>query len=217
MGSIAMKIPSSDRVEPGSFPLKIATYPTAAPPKSIDPDAVAASWVKSFNKTISSPHVSGITELFLSESYWRDQLCLSWDFHCLNGLDKIVTQLQQSKNGSRIKSLTLDKSSALRSPNATVFDSDGKVHTVQAFLTVETDVGNGAGIVRLVQDAGKWKVFTLFTILKELKGHEELIGKKRPFGVEHGEHASRKNWLDRRNVEKNFEDEQEPTVLILGE
>ena len=141
---------------------------------------------------------------------------MSWDFHCLNGFDKVIAQLKQSNNGLRIKSLALDKSSTLRSPTATIFDADGKVHMVQTFLTVETDVGNGAGIVRLVQDEGKWKVFTLFTFLKELKGHEELVGKKRPFGVEHGEHASRKNWLDRRNAEKNFDNEQEPTVLILG-
>jgi hypothetical protein len=220
MGSIATQtpvgVPSSHRVEPGSFPLKLATYPTLAPPKSIDADSVATAWVEAFNKTISTPEVAGIPDLFLHESYWRDQLCLSWDFHCLNGLDKVVTQLKQPKYGSRIKSLTLDKSSALRSPTATVFDADGKVHTVQAFLTVETDIGNGAGLVRLVQDEGKWKVFTLFTFLKELRGHEELIGKNRPFGVEHGEHASRKNWLDRRKAEKNFEDGQEPTVLILG-
>ena len=116
-----------------------------------------------------------------------------------------------------MKSLALDKSSALRSPAATVLDADGQVHIVQAFLTVETDVGNGAGIVRLAQDDGKWKVFTLFTFLKELRGHEELAARKRPFGVEHGERASRKNWLDRRNEEKNFEEGQEPTVLILGE
>ena len=220
MGSIAtqtpVEVPSSDRLEPGSFPLKLATYPTSAPSQSIDADSIAIAWVEAFNKTISSPDVAGISDLFLHESYWRDQLCLSWDFHCLNGLDKVVAQLKQSKNGLRIKSLALDKTSALRSPTATVFDADGKVHTVQAFLTVKTDIGNGAGLVRLVQDQGKWKVFTLFTFLKELKGHEELIGKKRPFGVEHGEHASRKNWLDRRNAEKNFEDGQEPTVLILG-
>jgi hypothetical protein len=221
MGSVAIQtpveVPSSDRLEPGSFPLKLATYPSAEPPKSINVESVATAWVESFNKTLSSPDVTGIADLFLCESYWRDQLCLSWDFHCLNGLDKVIAQLQKSKNGSRIKSLALDKSSALRSPTATVLDADGKVHTVQAFLTVETDVGYGAGIVRLAHDEGKWKVFTLFTFLKELKGHEELIGKNRPFGVEHGEHASRKNWLDRRNAEKNFEEEQEPTVLILGE
>jgi hypothetical protein len=95
-------------------------------------------------------------------------------------------------------------------------DSDGKVHTVQAFLTVETDIGRGSGIVRLVQDHGAWKVFTLYTFLRELKEHEEQVGGRRPNGVAHGEHLSRKNWLDRRKAEENFEDGEEPTVLILG-
>ena len=216
MGSVAIETPSSERVEPGSFHLKIATYPSTvpSPDKSTDAGSVATSWVQAFKKVINTPDVDAarISELFLSEAYWRDQLCLSWDFHCL-GPEKVINQL---RNGSRIKSMALDQSSSLRSPTATVLDADGKVHIVQAFLIVETDVGKGAGIVRLVQDGGKWKAFTLFTFLKELKGHEELVGKKRPFGVEHGEHASRQNWLDRRNTEKNFEDGQEPTVLILG-
>ena len=220
MGSVLVQnpvgVPSSDRVEPGSYYLPVATYPTAAPPKSIDADSVASNWVDLFNKTVSSPSVASISDLFLAESYWRDQLCLSWDFHCMKGQDKVVDQLQKSSGGSRIKALALDKSSALRSPTAVVFDADGKVHTVQAFLTMETDVGSGAGVVNLVHDEGKWKVFTLFTFLKELKGHEESIRKNRPFGVKHGERASRQNWLDRRSVEKNFEDGQEPIVLILG-
>jgi hypothetical protein len=224
MGSVTtqtpLEVPSSERVETGSFPLKLATFPSSEPTStsntSIDAQFIATTWVDGFNKAINSPDAAGIPNLFLCESYWRDQLCLSWDFHCLNGLDKIVDQLKKSCKGSRIKSLALDKSSALRSPTETVLDADGKIHIVQSFLTIETDVGNGAGIVRLARDDGTWKVFTLFTFLKELKGHEELIAKKRPLGVEHGEHVSRENWLDRRNEEKNFERGEDPAVLIIG-
>ena len=221
MGSIAtetpVEAPSCNRVEPGSFPLTIASLPKVAPSKSIDANSVATQWVESFNRTLTNHELVGIPSLFLQKSYWRDQLCLTWDFHTLQGPKKIVALLSKSNNGSRIKSLALDTSSKLRSPDASVLDADGQVHTVQAFLKVDTDVGRGAGLVRLVQENGIWKVFTLFTYLTELKGHEEAIGKRRPNGVEHGEHLSRKNWLDRRNAEENFEDGQEPTVLILGE
>lgn len=71
-------------------------------------------------------------------------------------------------------------------------------------------------MVKLVQKNGVWKVFTFYTFLKELKGHEESTGKRRPNGVAHGEHLSRKNWLDRRNEEETFENGEEPTVLIVG-
>lgn len=130
------------------------------------------------------------------------------------GPEKITALLKQA--GNRIKSLSLDESSTLRSPTATVFDAEGKVHTVQAFLSVQTDVGSGDGIVRLIQEQGKWKVFTLFTYLKELEGHGERTGRNRPNGVEHGEHASQQNWLDRRKAEEKFEGDIEPTVIIMG-
>ena len=98
-----------------------------------------------------------------------------------------------------------------------MLDADGKVHIVQAFVNVQTDIGSGDGMVRLVQEQGKWKVFTLFTYLKGLKGHEERTGRNRPNGAEHGEHASQYNWLDRRKMEENFEGDLEPTVIIMGE
>jgi hypothetical protein len=220
MGSVATQapvdVPSADRGELGSFHLHPAILPVTSSSKPIDVDSIAEAWVGSLNEILRSPGLSRVSELFFENSYWRDKLCLSWDFHTLEGPEKIVSLLKQSKNGCRIKSFALDKSSKCRSPTASVMDTDAEVHTVQAFLTVETDVGRGSGIVRLVQNSGSWKVFTLYTFLKELKEHEELRGKRRPNGVAHGEHLSRKNWLDRRKAEESFEDGEEPAVLILG-
>jgi len=220
MGSIAVETPvdapSADRVEPGSFRLKTATFPTTSTSQATNVNNIAATWVEAFNKVLKNPELATIPGLFLDESYWRDQLCLTWDFHTLKGPEHIIPLLQHSQNGCRIKSLAIDTSSKYRSPKASVVDADGKVHTVQAFLTVETDIGRGSGVVRLVQEQGTWKVFTLYTFLRELKDYEELIGARRPNGVQHGEHLSRKNWLDRRKLEENFEDGEEPTVLILG-
>ncbi len=47
-----------------------------------------------------------------------------------------------------------------------------------SFLTIETDMGRGTGLVGLLhdpEDGGKWKAFTLFTAMHELKGHEETV------------------------------------------
>jgi hypothetical protein len=218
MASVTVQTPldvSSDRVEPGSFPLAIARFPDHAP-KCEDPDSAAAGWVGAFNSAAESSDIDALSKLFLVESYWRDQLCLSWDFHTLHGPEKIVSLLKQSKNGIRVKSFALDKTSALRSSRLSALDADGKLNTVSAFLKVETDVGKGAGMVRLVLDDGVWKAFTLFTFLKQLTDHEEFVGRNRPNGVANGELLSRKNWLDQRTQEENMEDGEEPTVLILG-
>jgi len=96
-------------------------------------------------------------------------------------------------------------------------DFHGEVKGVGSFLIIETDVGRGRGIVRLLQDHdGKWKAFTLFTAMHELKGHEETVRGNRPHGVDHGGKPGRKNWQERRNATENFDGELEPTVLILG-
>ncbi|PQE22539.1 flavin-containing monooxygenase protein [Rutstroemia sp. NJR-2017a BVV2] len=126
-----------------------------------------------------------------------------------------IHDLISKTNGSRLHSLSLDTSSELRSPKATAVGNDGKTNVVQAFLDVETDVGRGKGVVRLVYD-GEWKCFTLYTVLEEMKGYEESIGKRRPYGVVHGERTDKRNWADRRREEREMEDGVEPTVLILG-
>jgi hypothetical protein len=83
MAAVAtQQISSAERCEPGSFPLHLANFPSAPKPESIDAKKVVAEWVDLFNKTITSPDLGGISKLFLTESYWRDQLCLTWDFHC---------------------------------------------------------------------------------------------------------------------------------------
>ncbi|RAL61189.1 hypothetical protein DID88_010268 [Monilinia fructigena] len=92
----------------------------------------------------------------------------------------------------------------------------GKTNVVQAFITAETDVGKGAGIFRLVQDQGTWKAFTLYTFLESLNGYEENMGKNRPYGAKHGLRTERENWLDKRNIEREFRNGAEPMVLILG-
>jgi hypothetical protein len=208
-----MEVPSSDRVEPGSFPLRLAAFPTLASPPPSDPQKVVESWLLSFNDALRNSSFD-ISEVFLPESYWRDQLCLSWDFRCLQGPAKIASFLQKSKSGCQLRSAALDNSSPLRSP--TVSPLTDTVCSVQVFLTVETDVGTGKGVVRLVQDDKTWKAFTLFTFLEGLTGYEEAIRWKRPNGVEHGVHSSRKSWLDRKNEEENFEGSEGPIVLIVG-
>ena len=212
MGSIDKSTAAdvAKHIEPGSFPLDFANFPNLDTSECKNPSEVATAFVDAFNKVAGGSDVSAITELFHPDSFWRDQLCLSWDFHTLQGPKKIATLLEQSKGEVRVKSIKLDTSSALRSPRPSMV---GPLHTVSAFLTIETDVGNGGGVVNLIQDQGVWKVFTLFTYLKELKGHEELTGARRPNGYEG--HETSRNWLDDRDAERKLENGG-PTVLILG-
>ena len=218
MATPAIEVPPSNRILPGSHHLTQFAWPKPADIAGKDPDQVAITWVSSFNDLVSSKDYD-VSGFFLKDSYWRDLLCLTWDFHTLHGPAKITSLVQDKVRHWRIKSLGIDRSIEVGKPTIGPVDVAGIVKGVQSFLTVETDVGRGRGVVRLLPDAddgGKWKVFSLFTTLQELTGFEESIGKHRPTGVEHGANINRKNWKEKREAEVNFEGEREPAVLVLG-
>lgn len=199
--------------EPGSVLLTAATFPTPVEPNQDDPNVVAASWLTKFNETLSSGSYARLDDLFLEESYWRDHLCLSWDYHTFDGPHNAAAFL--GANGCRIKRIELDTSSALRSPGNQQFDVKGEVHGVQAFLKISTTLGTGEGVVKLVRHDG-WRAFTLYTCLATLKDHEERIGGLRPLGVESGVAKDRKTWHEKRAAQENMAD-VDPPVIIVGE
>ncbi|MCJ1405129.1 hypothetical protein MMC11_008355 [Xylographa trunciseda] len=205
---------------PGSHGLEPVYYPKSATATStaINPVEVVTDWIDLFNNRIHDEGY-GLAGLFLKGSYWRDLLCLTWDFHTLNEPKKIESLFKTQPKGCRIRFLTVDTTSDAGKPQASPVNFDGDVECVRSFLTLDTDVGRGRGLVRLVQDledGGKWKAFTLFTALQELKGHEELNGERRPTGTERSSDSARRNWKEKRVAEENLEGDLQPTVLIVG-
>lgn len=218
MATAAIDVPPSNRVEPGSHHLAPVVWPEPSDTSALNAGKVAAEWISSFNSLIKGEDVE-VSSLFRNDCFWRDLLCLTWDFHTHHGPGKVASAVRQEGKECRIKAIDTDTSTDLRKPAIAPVDFGGNVKGVQSFLTVDTDVGRGRGLVRLVQDpedGGKWKAFTLFTVLQELKGFEEHIDARRPTGVEHGTKQGRKNWKDKRHAEVSCEDGLEPTVLIIG-
>ncbi|KAI9792878.1 MAG: hypothetical protein M1833_000990 [Piccolia ochrophora] len=218
MATAKVQVPPSNYIAPGSHHLSPVSYPKSSTTTPPDARETAIAWVSSFNDLIQSGDAIA-PDVFLEESHWRDLLCSTWDFHTLSGPEKIATFIQDQHNRSHIQSLSVDTSTDLRQPTVAAVDFGGSVKGVQAFVTVDTDVGRGRGLVRLLSDAkdgGKWKAFTLFTTLEELKGYEELVKDRRPTGVEHGAQPDRRNWKDRRTAAENFEGDIQPAVIIIG-
>jgi hypothetical protein len=136
----------------------------------------------------------------------------------LKNTEAMASFLSSHPKKCRLVSLALDDSSAMRRSTIASVDFVGEVKGISSFLTLETDVGKGRGIVRLCKDSndGQWKAFTLFTAMHELNGYEETLRHRRPDGVQHGGNPGRKNWKDRREIESQYLDGREPTVLIIG-
>lgn len=161
---------------------------------------------------------SAIQNLFLEKGYWRDLVCLSWNFRTLSGVNRIATFLHEENNRLKhIKSLNLEERSGFRAPRNFPLDPEGPVMGIQAFLNIELDFGAEAmGVVRLGRDEdGTWKVWTLSTVLQKFKGHGVRAGPERPLHHEYGAQPGRKYWGSTRAMELNMED-QDPVALIVG-
>jgi cation diffusion facilitator CzcD-associated flavoprotein CzcO len=206
--------PSAQRVEPGSVNIPLGTYPATAGSSTVDAAKVAQDIVSKLANAISRKDPATIKELLLHDnSYWRDHLALTWQLRTLKGSDKISSFVASSN--TPFTKLEIDSSEPHRQPNLGPIDGLGQVIGIATFVTFDTDIGRGQGILKLAEEKGEWKIFSVYTNLTELKGHEELTGKRRTKGVQHGGDPHRKNWRERREAENNLEG-IEPTVLIIG-
>jgi hypothetical protein len=205
-------------VESDSDSISAPAYSNASSTPKVDADKAASEWVSSLNTVLQSGDFDGLSKLFHKESYWRDQLCLSWDYHTLQGPDKMISFLKGQSQGCRIKWINVDKSSGRRGPNIAPVDFRTGLMGVQSFLKVETDVGRGRGLVRLLPDVGDsmiWKACNLFTTTHELKGHEEVSHHEHNV-VDHDIKAHAKSKLKWMAEEEPSKDASDPTCLIIG-
>lgn len=207
-----LSLPPRERVEPGSHNIPFGQFPetnTAAPE---NPDQIATGVVEQLNNALEKKDANAVSQIFLENSYWRDHLCLSWDFRTIKGREAVARFATASPSSVKVE---VDRSSPFKAPHNGPIDAFGEVHGVEFFIKVTTNFGNGQGVVRLAQQGSEWKIFTISTTLLELTGHEEATYARRPVGVKHGEQQGRQNWQDRRNADSNYVD-KDPAVLILG-
>ncbi|KAJ9401895.1 hypothetical protein DTO282F9_1185 [Paecilomyces variotii] len=211
MAAAQVAVKSHERPEPGSINIPLGKYP---PPSTIvpdDPDKIATEVIDKLNSALANKDAQTLSRLYVDDGYWRDHLCFSWDFRTLKGKDNVARFVTEGQSPAKVH---IDRSSARKAPHYGPIDVVGEVKGIEFYISVETNVGRGNGIVRLA-GLNEWKIFTVFTSLVELKGHEEAINHRRPVGAHHGEHHGRTNWLDRRTAERNFID-KEPAALIVG-
>ena len=82
----------------------------------------------------------------------------------------------------------------------------------------ETAAGAGAGVARLVPDAGVpggVRAWILLTTLEEIRGHEEQLNRVGASESDYQRNFGGENWLDKRLRLQRYED-REPAVLVIG-
>jgi hypothetical protein len=203
-----------------SVNIPVATFPSATKSsEEIDAAKVATTVVEAFNQALDKKDYAAVSQLFAQDGYLRDHLALSWVFRTVQKPAQILEFLQSlttSRDGFRLKKISVDSTTTLKAPKVQVIDAAGDVTGIQFFITAETVIGTGVGLVRLAEQDGQWKIFTMYTRLDELNGFEQALGPNRPKGAEHGGKPGRKNWAERRELNFNLQDGSEPAVLVVG-
>ncbi|NMO04266.1 NAD(P)/FAD-dependent oxidoreductase [Gordonia sp. TBRC 11910] len=172
---------------------------------SPDPQAVVDAWLGDFERALQAQDIAAVTDLFVTDSFWRDLVAFTWNLKTVEGHDEIAAMLADRLADTAPSNFTT-------SEPATAADG---IYT--AFVTFETSVGRGEGLLRLRDGEDGPKAWTLLTTLQELKGHEEPLGASRVMGAVHGQSADTRSWAERKADE---EDELgyavQPYVLVIG-
>ena len=155
------------------------------------------------NAALEEGDVAAAAALFATDSYWRDLISVSWNLKTVEGpagvADMLGKQLTQTRPGN------------FQIQPGEVPSEDGGVIT--AWITFETAVGRGWGLMRLKDD----RIWTFLTALQELKGFEENRGTRRPMGAEHGAQKNRSSWKERREAEEaSLGYDTQPYTVIVG-
>ncbi|MGX6448193.1 NAD(P)-binding domain-containing protein [Patulibacter sp. S7RM1-6] len=177
------------------------------PPETLTrPDAPTAEqevarWLDAFNAALERGDAAGAAELFRTTCFWRDLVALTWNLKTVEDREGVRELLEATLPTAAPRDFRTTE------PATT---ADG---VTEAWLAFETATGRGKAHLRL-RDGRAW---TLLTTLRELKGHEEPLGERRPAGAEHGARRDRETWSERRaREERELGTTLQPEVLVVG-
>ncbi|MBD3925012.1 NAD(P)/FAD-dependent oxidoreductase [Nocardioides cavernae] len=178
---------------------------TGTDPTAPDPQARVDAWLARFEAALAAGDATAGADLFATECYWRDLVAFTWNLKTVEGRDGVADLIGAA--GARSGA----------SAFATSEPPDEADGVVTAWITFETGTGRGNGLLRLKEEDGEDRAWTLLTALYELKGHEEPRGTHRPMGTQHGAFKDRVTWQERRQQEaESLGSATQPYVLVIG-
>ncbi|OCH92900.1 FAD/NAD-P-binding domain-containing protein [Obba rivulosa] len=137
------------------------------------PKDIAQAWLSMFASAVIAGDVEAITKTFLPHGWLRDLLTFTWDIRSLEGQAKIASYLDGTLSQTKLENVRLDDSFPL--PPAFFPTPQSPIEGVEAAFVFETPIAFGKGYFRLLKDYNdSWKALTVFMMLSDLKGHEEV-------------------------------------------
>ncbi len=173
-------------------------------------ETAAETWLAEFAAALDGGEPGRLAALFAEECHWRDLLAFTWELHTVSGAEAIAARLQPCLAHMAPRAVRLDEG---RTPPRVV--QRAGTEAVEVIFSFETRVGPCNGVVRLVQEAGGPRAWTLMTALDEIRGHEDPANGRRWQDVDWTRNFGGENWLDRRRRARAYAD-RDPAVLVVG-
>ncbi|KFX91454.1 hypothetical protein O988_07743 [Pseudogymnoascus sp. VKM F-3808] len=137
---------------------------------SIDPHSITQAWLSNLQHKISQNQLNDISDLFISDCWWRDIIALSWDITTKRGTNETAQFLHLHAALSGFGQLNVIDHGALQPRLSNM----GGLIWIESGFSFETKVGNGRGIVRLANvGPAEWRAWIVHTNLDELRGFAE--------------------------------------------
>ncbi len=170
-------------------------------------DSTVTSKVEEVLNTLNAACAAGdidqIRDMFTADCYWRDLVALTWNFKTVEGPDQVADMLKSQLPHTTPGGFAIQ--------DGEVPTEEGGIPT--AWITFETKVGRGWGLMRLKEG----RIWTLLTALQELKGFEEPRRQRRPMGAQHGAGKNRTTWKEAREAEAaSLGYDTQPYTVIVG-
>lgn len=151
-------------------------------------DSAIDNWLERFDTAVRRSSTE-TAALFEPDGFWRDLLSFTWNIQTMEGRASIESMLQACSNHTKPRNWRRDGHAEIT--------EDG----IAAWVTFETESGWGRGRVVLRDDL----CHIFFTMLADLKGHEEPLGANRKTGFTDGQGLHQKTWSDTRaHVQKTL-------------
>jgi cation diffusion facilitator CzcD-associated flavoprotein CzcO len=180
---------------------------------AIQPNQAVATWLAAFEAAVTAGDADRAAALFAPDSHWRDLVAFTWHIRSFSGRDAIRSAL-----GDRLPEVKPRRFAIAEERTPPRVVTRAGTACIEGMISFETETGRGSGIVRLVpstEQDGELVAWIVLTTLDEIKGHEELIGPRRPRGEEWSGGFGSENWLDHRNKQLAYED-RDPAVVVVG-
>jgi len=173
-------------------------------------ETAAREWLAGFEAALAGADAADLAGLFAGECHWRDILAFTWDLRTASGAAAIAGRLLPAQARMRARGFRLAPG---RTPPRRV--SRAGTEAIEAIFAFETETGPCSGVLRLVEEGGRPRAWTLSTHLEEIRGHEDPANGARWQEVDWKRNFGGENWLDRRRRAVAYAD-RDPAVLVVG-